>query len=302
MSDLTEKVKASVERIKAFEPSDGYLLAFSGGKDSVVLKALADMAGVKYQAHYNVTSVDPPELVYFIREMYPDVEWNYPRYDDGKRITMWNLIPRKQCPPTRLMRYCCEKLKEGTGSGRYVLTGVRWAESNRRADTHGVVTLQKGTRGDTPEGFERSKRGGIILNNDNGDARRVLETCYAKQKKMVNPIVDWGDSDVWEFIKAENVPYCGLYDCGFKRLGCIGCPMAGKHRHEEFRRWPRYKKLYLNAFAKMQAARAAAGKPLFLNFAMDNPTVKDVFDWWMEERWIPGQMSMFEETEVEDET
>lgn len=301
MSDLTEKVKASVERIKAFEPSDGYLLAFSGGKDSVVLKALADMAGVKYQAYYNVTSVDPPELVYFIREKCPDVEWNYPRYDDGKRITMWNLIPRKQCPPTRLMRYCCEKLKEGTGSGRYVLTGVRWAESNRRADTHGVVTLQKGTRGDTPEGFERSKRGGIILNNDNGDARRVLETCYAKQKKMVNPIVDWGDSDVWEFIKAENVPYCGLYDCGFKRLGCIGCPMAGKHRHEEFQRWPRYKKLYLNAFAKMQVARAA-GKPLFLNFAMDNPTAKDVFDWWMEERWIPGQMSMFEETEVEDET
>lgn len=79
MSDLTEKVKASVERMKAFEPPDGYLLAFSGGKDSVVLKALADMAGVKYQAGYNVTSVDPPELVYFIREKYPDVEWNYPR-------------------------------------------------------------------------------------------------------------------------------------------------------------------------------------------------------------------------------
>lgn len=106
MSDLTEKVKASVERMKAFEPPEGYLLAFSGGKDSVVLKALADMAGVKYQAHYNVTSVDPPELVRFIREKYPDVEWTYPRYDDGKRITMWNLIPRKKMPPTRLIRYC----------------------------------------------------------------------------------------------------------------------------------------------------------------------------------------------------
>lgn len=88
MSELSEKVSASIQRMKAFEPPEGYLLAFSGGKDSVVLKALADMAGVKYTAHYNVTSVDPPELVRFIREKYPDVAWEYPRYSDGKRITM----------------------------------------------------------------------------------------------------------------------------------------------------------------------------------------------------------------------
>ena len=125
MSDLNEKVKDSIERMKAFEPQEGYLLAFSGGKDSVVLKALADMAGVKYSAHYNVTSVDPPELVRFIREKHPDVEWVYPRYSDGKRITMWNLIPKNMFPPLRRMRYCCEKLKEWDGKGRYTLTGTR---------------------------------------------------------------------------------------------------------------------------------------------------------------------------------
>lgn len=293
MSELAQKVQTSIERMKAFAPPEGYLLAFSGGKDSVVLKALADMAGVKYQACYNVTSVDPPELVQFIRDKYPDVKWEYPRYGDGKRITMWNLIPKKKMPPTRLARYCCESLKEGTGSGQYVLTGVRWAESSRRANAHGVITMPNATGKNTPEGFERSKRGGIILNNDNDDARRVLETCYAKQKKMVNPIVDWEDADIWEFIRAENVPYCGLYDCGFKRLGCIGCPIAGKHRKVEFERWPKYKQLYLNAFARMQATRVAAGKQPFLNDKLDNPTPQDVFDWWMEEPWLPGQMSMF---------
>ena len=293
MSELAEKVNASVERMKAFEPPEGYMLAFSGGKDSVVLKALADMAGVKYQASYNVTSVDPPELIYFIREKYPDVKWEYPRYDDGKRITMWNLIPRKQTPPTRLIRYCCEKLKERTGRGRYILTGVRWAESSRRAAAHGMITMPDASGKSIPDGFERSKRGGIILNNDNDDARRVLETCYAKQKKMVNPIVDWEDADIWEFIRAENVPYCGLYDCGFKRLGCIGCPMASKHRKVEFERWPRYKQLYLNAFARMQEARVAAGKLPFLGDKIENPTVQDVFDWWMEEPWLPGQERLF---------
>lgn len=133
------------------------------------------------------------------------------------------------------------------------------------------------------------------MNSDNDDARRVLETCYTKQKKMVNPIVDWEDADIWEFIRAENVPYCGLYDEGFKRLGCIGCPMASKGRKVEFARWPRYKQLYLNAFAKMQEERARKGKGLFLNDKVDNPTPQDIFDWWMEEPWIVGQMSMFEE-------
>lgn len=56
-----DKVKVAIERIKAFEPAEGYWLAYGGGKDSVVCKALCDMAGVKYQAHYSCTSVDPPE-------------------------------------------------------------------------------------------------------------------------------------------------------------------------------------------------------------------------------------------------
>ena len=78
------KLEVAIQRLKTFEPSEGYYLAFSGGKDSVVIKALADMAGVKYDAHYNVTSVDPPELVRFIKEKYPDVMWEYPRYKDGQ--------------------------------------------------------------------------------------------------------------------------------------------------------------------------------------------------------------------------
>lgn len=141
MSDLSEKVKSSIERIKAFEPEEGYYLAFSGGKDSVVCKALLEMAGVKYDAHYRVTSVDPPELVRFIRDKHPDVERDIPRYSDGKPITMWNLIPKKLMPPTRLVRYCCSSLKESGGDGRMTVTGVRWAESVNRQRNQGIVTV-----------------------------------------------------------------------------------------------------------------------------------------------------------------
>lgn len=108
-----DKVANSIEALQTFEPKEGYYVAFSGGKDSVVIKKLCDLAGVKYDAHYSVTSVDPPELVRFIKEAYPDVHRDIPHYSDGKPITMWNLIPKMGVPPTRLMRYCCDKLKEG---------------------------------------------------------------------------------------------------------------------------------------------------------------------------------------------
>lgn len=141
-----DKVEVALKRLQTFEPPEGYYLAFSGGKDSVVVKALADMAGVKYDAHYSSTSVDPPELIYFIRENQPDVRFDYPTYKDGTRATMWNLIPRKKMPPTRIVRYCCEVLKEGGGEGRFVVTGVRWAESARRANSRSGLELDTGSK------------------------------------------------------------------------------------------------------------------------------------------------------------
>lgn len=136
-----DKVEVAIDRLKTFEPPEGYYLAFSGGKDSVVIKALADMAGVKYDAHYINTSVEHPELIYFVREYYPDVKIEAPKDKDGNRITMWNLIPKTKLPPTRVQRYCCSKLKEENSNGRMTITGVRWAESHNRRKNQGEVTV-----------------------------------------------------------------------------------------------------------------------------------------------------------------
>lgn len=135
-----DKVQVAIERFQTFEPSDGYYLAFSGGKDSCVIKQLANMANVKYESHYTLTSVDPPELVKFVKS-FDDVVIDIPKYPEnyknpklaGKQITMWNLIPEKKMPPTRIVRYCCKELKESRGEGRFVVTGVRWQESTQRS-------------------------------------------------------------------------------------------------------------------------------------------------------------------------
>lgn len=141
MSELGEKVKRAVDMFKRYEPPEGYWLGFSGGKDSVVIDALAVIAGVKKESHYTVTSVDPPEVVQFIKEKYPHVHRDIPRYKDGKPITMWNLIPKKKMPPTRLVRYCCSSMKEIGGAGRLVVTGVRKAESVARSKNNAEIKI-----------------------------------------------------------------------------------------------------------------------------------------------------------------
>lgn len=101
--------------------------------------------------------------------------------------------------------------------------------------------------------FNQPLRGGVRLPLDSFDKNtQMVEMCYRTHTTTINPIIDWDDGEVWEFIKEYKVPYCCLYDEGFKRLGCIGCPMGSREQRErEFERWPKYKNLYMIAFQKM---------------------------------------------------
>lgn len=253
------KLEIAIQRLKSFEPPEGYFLAFSVGKDSQCIYHLAQMAGVKFEAHYHVTSVDPPELIYFIREYYPDVIFDVPHDRNGKRISMWSLIRNAKMPPTRIMRYCCERLKETNNDGRMTVTGVRWAESARRRANQGVAVIvgkPKTTQKMADElgvDYNISKSDSLVMNEDNDENRRLAEFCYRTRKMLLNPIVDWTDDEVWEFLNdIVKMPHCCLYDEGYKRIGCIGCPMASvKGRKREFERYPKFRALYVRAFDRM---------------------------------------------------
>lgn len=273
-----DKVQIAIDRLRAFQPKDKpYWLAYSGGKDSCAILELAKMAGVNFEAHYSVTSVDPPELVRFVKTN-KGVSFDIPHDREGKPISMWSLLKSRAMPPTRIARYCCEKLKESSGKGTVTITGVRWAESVNRKNSQGLVNV-----------FGKTKREAIILNDDNDESRRQVEVCFRTRKTLVNPIIDWADEDVWEFIHKYNVPYCELYDMGWSRLGCIGCPMSG-NRQKELDAYPKYKEQYLRCFDVMYKNRIERGYETVWKCG------RDIYDWWIgQDKMSEKQLTLLEE-------
>lgn len=247
------------------------MITYSGGKDSDVLLHLAIKAKIPMEVVHSHTTVDMPETVRHVRDVFHRLEnqgisctVHMPTYK-GKSVTMWTLIPQKRMPPTRIARYCCNVLKENTGKNRFIATGVRWNESSRRKKTRGIY--EKNNK--VP-----SRR--IILTNDNDDTRRLFENCTLKAKRTVNPIIDWTDDDVWDYISAESIEVNPKYRDGYKRVGCVGCPLSSKcNRMREFEEYPTYKRAYIRAFDKMLDVRKAKG------LQTDWKTGEEVFEWWI---------------------
>ena len=242
---LDEKIARAHELLRQHEPADGYYVAFSGGKDSTVILDLCQRAAVKHDAWYNNVTIDPPELVRHIKKYYPYVRWNNPKMN---MMTM--VATADKVPPTRRVRWCCEVYKEQGGNGRTKIIGVRTAESARRAGMWHEVVVDK-----------------------NG------------KNKVVCPIVHWSDDDVWGYIRSLSLPYCELYDEGFTRLGCVGCPLNLVGQKREFERWPRYaanwKKAIFRNWERMHTRTRLDGKPYEMYQRYTTP--ESFWQWWLNE-------------------
>ena len=292
INNLQEKERRAIEHLRAFEPKDGkgYYLCYSGGKDSDAIRILAQLANVKHDIVHNLTTVDAPETVYYVRSI-PGVIIERPPK------SMWQLIAENRIPPTRIMRYCCSELKERGGKGRLKITGVRHAESSKRAENTDLIRITgkpKQTQKLAKEigaDFRVTRQGGLVMNMDNDSARRLAEQCYRTRATMLNPIVEWSDADVWEFLNHYGCESNPLYKCGEKRVGCIGCPMQGyKGMKSDFERYPKYRALYVKAFDKMVENRQMKDRET------DWKNGEEVFRWWVGDD--PRQITL-EDTEVQ---
>jgi phosphoadenosine phosphosulfate reductase len=256
---LDEKVEKAIANFREYEaealrhdPVNGYYLCDSFGKDSGVILRLAQMSGVRFKAHHNLTTLDPPELIHFGIKHHPDTVIHRP-----KRPMLRAMVDGTRGPPTRLVRWCCEDYKEQGGAGMVRIFGVRAAESARRKANWKVWTPHR------------------------------IDNAW-----VLNPILYWTDDDVWTFTKSRGVPYCSLYDEGFTRLGCIGCPMSPASRLVCFYRWPRYERAWKRAVSawwqKWSGTLTKHGKTRWLDGERRDGqgrkfnTADELWKWWME--------------------
>lgn len=234
---LAEKVRYSVDLIRKSEkmalrldPENGFWNTFSGGKDSQCLYYLVKMAGVKHKTHMYPTSVDPPEVIRFVKTQYPDVELIKPK------MSIYEMAKKKHLMPTRVLRWCCAEFKEKGGAGTVTLIGVRKEESARRSK-RGEVSMGKKIKGEyVNESFDQWSE----------HEEKMVACVGGKDKILVSPIIYWTEKDVWEFLNINGIPHCELYDQGYTRIGCICCPIAPyRQKIKEIKRWPHVKRNWL---------------------------------------------------------
>ena len=303
---LNEKIEQSKKALKlAAEMSKIYygeplIVTYSGGKDSDVMLHLAEscLDSNDFEVLNSHTTVDAPETVYHIRKVFKRLNKkgikttiDYHKKADGTNITMWNLIPQKLMPPTRIVRYCCQVLKETGTPNRICALGVREAESTKRQGRDIFATRGASTQ----KLYFFSLDHALEVHQESQEIQDDAWDCtlITKMKEhsdtMVNPIYKWNDTDIWDYIRIEHIEVNPLYSHGYDRVGCIGCPLASYHqRIKEFNDYPQYKKAYIRAFDKMLEERKKRGK------SCQWKNGQEVFDWWIEENKhnVKGQLEL----------
>ena len=116
--------------------------------------------------------------------------------------------------PNRWVRWCCESKHRKTPGFDICVIGVRWQESARR---------------------------------------RMRWTMFGHKKDgsaYVCPICDWTHSDVWEYLNGKGLPHCRLYDEGYKRIGCVCCPLVASRNTRDIERYPKFVNMLRLGFLK----------------------------------------------------
>ena len=263
---LQEKIDYSVSLLRKAEklalqldPENGFYLAFSGGKDSQTLYHIAKLAGVKFKAHMSLTSIDPPAVIRFVKSNYPDVELIKPK------MSIYDMALKKHILPTMRKRWCCAEYKEAYGAGSVTLIGVRRAESVRRSKRDEFSIGASAGEGKSYSGYF----------DQFSEHKESEVSCMGngKEKILLSPILNWTDADVWGFLNGYSIEHCSLYDEGYKRIGCILCPMSNrKSKVRDIKAFPHVKKKWVATIEKLIEAG-------YVGYDLHDPEA--MFRWWI---------------------
>ena len=202
MINLEEKTIQFIQKVAESYSNKTLYAGNSGGKDSAVLDYLLQKSGIKYESYYANTTIDPPGTIGYVRRNYIHTNILQPKN------SFYKLVEKKGFP-TRLNRWCCERLKEYASVGKIVFEGIRSAEST-------------------------SRQGRDYIQCDSRKSQKGAQHIY--------PLYDWTDENIWNFISEKQIKIAPAYNLGLKRLGCVGCPLVSRkgHREKEFSLYPKH--------------------------------------------------------------
>ncbi len=290
-NNLLNKIDEAVKVLKlASEMSEKFynkplVITYSGGKDSDVLLDIALNAGISVEVVNSHTTVDAPDTVWHIRDVFEKLRKDgipcsvlHGRTRDGVMKTMWSLIVKNGTPPTRLIRYCCRELKEVSVPKRFIATGIRQSESSARKIRSSFETRAKKKSDAIRKSYEDTKE----VFEDSKVRDEIWDCTFIKNAKenkdlICNPILHWTDEDIWAYIREKKLNVNPLYNKGYKRVGCILCPNSTKEEKiKMIKDFPKYKDNYIKAFDRMIAKRKREGKPC------NWENGEQCFYWWTE--------------------
>lgn len=274
--DDSIRLLREMEGVALYRNPLGYVVGYSGGKDSDVLVDLFLRSGVKFVVTHNHTTIDAPDTVYYIRRKFAKLsEQGIPCKIYYPERSFWQLCEHKKMLPTRRIRFCCSELKERQIPELRFATfsfGVRRAESVARTKYRDSIETRN------RKDYSDIKR----FHFDNAEDVKQTDACYTNNYFIVNPLAYWNNETIWDYIHGEGLEINPLYGKGFTRVGCIGCPMAGGgycgNRYKEFEMFPKYRRNFIALCDRIIAERNAKGLPNKYNFK----NCEQYFNWWLE--------------------
>lgn len=191
----------------------------------------------------------------------PQTIWHIKKHHSNCEIIrpempLMQMMLKKGIPPMRNRRWCCAIYKERGGRGNFTCLGVRKEESYKRA------------------------------------SRKIVEFCYKDDTtRFLNPIVDWSNQDVWQYIRENKLLYNPLYDppYNFDRIGCVLCPMV-RDTERQMKFFPKICANWKRWIFRLYEQQKAKDK-------MFHSTPESYWRWWIDrDRGTinPDQTTMFE--------
>jgi len=183
--------------------SGNLAVAFSGGKDSLVMLHIVLRENPDIPVVYNNTTVEFPETLQYVRKLHK--EWGFDLHVTKCEVPFLKAV-RTRGWATHEDRWCCKPYKDRPARKFLMENGIH-AEITGTTRTESIY-------------------------------RRSLKAFKWPKKEpqmiRINPIYDWNYWEVWRYIKENNLPYNPLYDMGYRRIGCWCCPING---------WTHYRRL-----------------------------------------------------------